>query len=106
MNVNVGSYVALLPTIWALMQHDDNEGGVWETVIDHAIRTSSTSAVKKQSVEFIARVVLVRFFSYPLFLPFSLCTPLSAPNGTRKRHTKRTKRKKTRANREMDLTSP
>jgi len=66
-------YVALLPTIWALLSqpgenYTSTQGGaqsrtVLSAVLDHAIGTTSTSSVKALTVEFVARILLVRTFS-------------------------------------------
>lgn len=62
-------YAALLPTIWALLsqpkeKHASAQGAnsrtVLSTVLDHAIGTTSNSAVKALTIEFIARILLVR----------------------------------------------
>ncbi|KAG1826020.1 uncharacterized protein BJ212DRAFT_1317584 [Suillus subaureus] len=58
-------YIALLPTIWALLNqpkesHTRSQGEVptdtvLSAMLDHAIRTTSSSAVKALTVEFVAR---------------------------------------------------
>jgi pre-rRNA-processing protein IPI1 len=63
----VGSYTALLPTIWSLINSPGSEtsgNDVLVHVIDHAIRIPSSSAVKKVTIEFIGRLILVRHFFY------------------------------------------
>lgn len=58
-------YTALLPTIWALLnqrsgQHPEKESStVLAATLDHATRTSSGSAVKRLTVEFVGRLLLV-----------------------------------------------
>jgi pre-rRNA-processing protein IPI1 len=58
------AYVALLPTIWSLLnspaaQEQDKTASVLQVVVEHAMKTSSTSALKRPTTEFLARVVLV-----------------------------------------------
>ncbi|KAG8850568.1 hypothetical protein FRB96_009659 [Tulasnella sp. 330] len=67
-NLSASGYAALLPTIWSLV--NDMQGGrrteqtditpqqrrVWDAVVDHGTKTSTTSTVKKLAVEFIGRV--------------------------------------------------
>lgn len=60
------AYVALLPTIWSLVnQGSPNESstvdGIILATLNHAIKTSSKSAVKSSTVEFVARIVLVSY---------------------------------------------
>jgi pre-rRNA-processing protein IPI1 len=55
-------YTLLLPTIWCLMnaeQDGEATNEALQVVVEHAIRTSSTSQVKKASIEFVGRIVLV-----------------------------------------------
>jgi len=69
-----GMYIALLPTIWALLnqpkdnhmlaQDGDNSRTVLSAVLDHAIGTISNSAVKALTVEFVARILLVSAFTH------------------------------------------
>lgn len=64
------AYSALLPTIWSLLnQGSPNDfstsDGIFLATLNHAIKTSSKSAVKSSTVEFIARIALV---SYPIWL--------------------------------------
>jgi pre-rRNA-processing protein IPI1 len=66
-------YVALLPTIWALLSqpgenYTSTQGGahsrtVFSAVLDHAIGTTSSSSVKALTVEFVARILLVSTLS-------------------------------------------
>jgi pre-rRNA-processing protein IPI1 len=55
------TYVSLLPTIWALI----NSPGapfteeVLQACVEHGVRASSTSAVKRHTVGFIGRLLLV-----------------------------------------------
>ncbi|KAG0708942.1 hypothetical protein DFH29DRAFT_889805 [Suillus ampliporus] len=62
-------YTALLPTIWALLnqpkeshmrtQDEAHSHTVLSATLDHAIRTTSSSAVKVLTVEFVARILLL-----------------------------------------------
>ncbi|KIK28472.1 hypothetical protein PISMIDRAFT_90735 [Pisolithus microcarpus 441] len=61
-------YIALLPSIWALLNHLDGpnihldevvSSNVLSAVLEHAIRTTSTSAVKHPTIEFVARLLLL-----------------------------------------------
>ncbi|KAI8980644.1 hypothetical protein BD414DRAFT_420409 [Trametes punicea] len=58
------AYVSLLPSIWSLMNSGTTEANdasteLFSAVLDHAIKTSSTSAVKKHTIDFIGRLVLL-----------------------------------------------
>jgi pre-rRNA-processing protein IPI1 len=58
------SYIALLPTIWSLLNnptwiHRDLSNSVLQAILDHAFKVASKSALKKPTIEFVARVVLV-----------------------------------------------
>lgn len=61
-------YTALLPTIWALLnQRNDQQpekeaSSVLAATLDHAMRTTSGSAVKRLTIEFVGRLLLVRLF--------------------------------------------
>ncbi|KIJ68364.1 hypothetical protein HYDPIDRAFT_36848 [Hydnomerulius pinastri MD-312] len=61
-------YTTLLPTIWALLNQaagsgaqleEDESSSVLSATLDHALRTTSTSAVKRLTVEFVARLLLL-----------------------------------------------
>lgn len=59
-----GAYVALLPSIWALLDNTRPElvemsGKVLQAIVQHSLKTSSKSAVKRLTIEFIARLILV-----------------------------------------------
>lgn len=70
-HLSASGYAALLPTIWSLlsdardgrrMEQEDvtlRRRQVWDAVLDHGSRASTTSAVKKLVVEFIGRVYVV-----------------------------------------------
>lgn len=60
------AYVTLLPTIWALLSgpttSPNTSTPIFQAIIEHAIGVSSKSALKKPTIEFVARLVLVRVF--------------------------------------------
>jgi pre-rRNA-processing protein IPI1 len=59
------AYVALLPTIWALLSTSQGMASpVLEAVVEHAVHVSSKSALKRWTVEFMARLVLVCVFIF------------------------------------------
>lgn len=63
--ISAAMYTALLPTIWALLNQrgetraEGEPSPVLVATLDHAMRTSSGSAVKRLTVEFIGRLLLV-----------------------------------------------
>ncbi|KAI0704957.1 hypothetical protein BC835DRAFT_1315942 [Cytidiella melzeri] len=59
--INAASYVSILPTVWALLNHSEPEhaDAVLLAVIEHAAKTSSTSAVKRHTIEFLGRLLLL-----------------------------------------------
>lgn len=67
-------YVALLPTVWMLLNnniehHDVNEGaGTLGALLDHGLQVSSASATKRPTVDFLVRLILVRSLTIPLNL--------------------------------------
>ncbi|KAH9950477.1 hypothetical protein B0H21DRAFT_723497 [Amylocystis lapponica] len=55
-------YTALLPTIWSLINSPHARGAsstVLQAVAEHAVKISSTSAVKRHTVDFLGRLVLL-----------------------------------------------
>ena len=63
-SIGPSAYTALLPTIWALIDGEASEKSnphedVFTAVLEHATRASSTSAVKRHTVEFVGRILLV-----------------------------------------------
>ena len=69
------AYIALLPSIWALLnsaREDLHEMSVavLHSTIDLSIRASCKSALKIPTIEFIAQLILVR----NMFLSASICT--------------------------------
>ncbi|KAG6845775.1 hypothetical protein H0H87_003829 [Tephrocybe sp. NHM501043] len=60
------AYVSLLPAIWALLnntagspQHQSTASAILNATITHSIKTSSKSALKRLTIEFVARLVLL-----------------------------------------------
>lgn len=59
-------YVALLPTVWMLLNsnlehHDVDEGaGTLSALLDHGLQVSSAAATKRPTVDFFVRLILVR----------------------------------------------
>lgn len=58
------AYLALLPTVWALINttassHQEMSVSVLEATLEHAFKTPSKSALKKHTIGFVARIVLV-----------------------------------------------
>ncbi|KAJ3511187.1 hypothetical protein NLJ89_g4242 [Agrocybe chaxingu] len=63
-------YLALMPTVWALVSNPTanphEAGAVLHATLHHAIRVTSKSACKRTTVEFVARLMLVGPSSLPL----------------------------------------
>ncbi|KZT05948.1 uncharacterized protein LAESUDRAFT_726516 [Laetiporus sulphureus 93-53] len=65
--ITPAAYSALLPTIWSLLNsprksandNDPDALAVLGVMVEHALRASSTSAVKRHTVDFLARLVLL-----------------------------------------------
>ncbi|KAF4623469.1 hypothetical protein D9613_001877 [Agrocybe pediades] len=59
------AYRTLLPTIWALINHEDPTAGtegsteMLHSVLDHALKVPSKSACKRITIEFVARLMLL-----------------------------------------------
>lgn len=54
------AYVALLPTIWALLSSPTaSRAPTLQAIVEHAVKVSSKSALKRPTIEFVARLVLV-----------------------------------------------
>lgn len=62
------TYVSLLPTVWALINSPGAEftDSVVHACIEHGTRSSSTAAVKRHTVEFIGRLLLVSTHNYSI----------------------------------------
>lgn len=87
-HISTQAYIALMPTIWSLVNNPSNgltvpdgidDGGddirsVLAAVLAHATKCSSTSAVKRPAVEFVSRLVLVS--SYPSCLLITFTYPI------------------------------
>ncbi|KAI0348476.1 hypothetical protein BDW22DRAFT_1424636 [Trametopsis cervina] len=60
-SMNVASYTSLLPTVWALLNDTvpDHASEVLRAVIEHALRSSPSSAVKQNTIEFLGRLILL-----------------------------------------------
>lgn len=62
--LTLATYVAILPTLWSLLNDAEVASNtIWNALLEHATQISSNSALKKASIEFIARIVLVRLLS-------------------------------------------
>lgn len=84
-HISTQAYIALMPTIWSLINNPSNgvavpngidEDGddtrsVLAAVLAHAMKCSSTSAVKRPAVEFVSRLVLVRSYSSCRLIAFT-----------------------------------
>ena len=63
--ITAQEYMALLPTLWMLLNGNLGCGGVGGDIdilcvlLDHARKVSSTAAVKRPTVDFIVRLILV-----------------------------------------------
>ncbi|KAG6819451.1 hypothetical protein H0H93_011800, partial [Arthromyces matolae] len=61
------AYVSLLPAIWGLMnnittsstQQESTKSAILDAVISHSLKTSSKSSLKRVTIEFVARLVLL-----------------------------------------------
>ncbi|KAG6884745.1 hypothetical protein C0993_008535 [Termitomyces sp. T159_Od127] len=59
------AYISLLPAIWALLNntssahHQSTSNEILNAVISHSIKTSSKSALKRPTIEFVARLALL-----------------------------------------------
>lgn len=74
-NISPSAYLTLLPTIWTLInnsnlvvladppdprQQGSNGNEVLQVTLDHAVKVSSKAASKRLTVEFVARLIMVR----------------------------------------------
>lgn len=62
--ISPAAYTALLPALWALLStiepgNPDVDGEVFSILLDHSMKTSSHSALKKHTIDFLGRVILV-----------------------------------------------
>lgn len=60
-SLSATAYSAILPTIWSLLNSKNGSvrERVWAATVAHCSRTSTGSGVKKLSIEFVGRLVLV-----------------------------------------------
>ncbi|KAI0330555.1 hypothetical protein GY45DRAFT_736395 [Cubamyces sp. BRFM 1775] len=70
------AYTSLLPTVWSLIngrQTDTNESSetLFSAVVEHAMKASSTSAVKRHTIDFLGRLTLLDL--EPEYLGFFRC---------------------------------
>lgn len=67
--LSAGSYRALLPSIWAIINSDlevsSHATDVTQALLDHANKTSSKSGPKRLTIEVVARLMLVSQFLPP-----------------------------------------
>ena len=63
------AYSALLPTIWSLLNSEAggsaDAGDVLRVVVEHAMKAGSTSLVKRCTIDFLGRLVLVSSHTSP-----------------------------------------
>ena len=62
--ISPAAYTALLPALWALLSttepgNPDADAEVFSILVDHSMKTSSNSALKKHTIDFLGRVILV-----------------------------------------------
>ncbi|OCH95802.1 hypothetical protein OBBRIDRAFT_871454 [Obba rivulosa] len=65
-SITGATYTSLLPTVWSLISaplrprgEENTSSAVLRVVLEHAIKASSASAVKKPTIEFIGRLILL-----------------------------------------------
>jgi pre-rRNA-processing protein IPI1 len=75
-HITAQDYVALLPTLWMLLNSNmghsdvDEDDDTLGALLDHGLQVSSAAAVKRPTVDFLVRLILVGFLS-------TLCTPFA-----------------------------
>jgi len=59
--ISAAAYSSILPTIWALLNNARPEyvDDVLRAVIEHAIKVSSTSTIKRYTIDFVGRLLLL-----------------------------------------------
>ena len=69
--MSAAAYSSILPTVWTLLNSTDTlyAEAILGAVIEHAMQSSSPSAVKKRTIEFLGRLVLVGVPLTTLSLP-------------------------------------
>lgn len=70
--MSAAAYNSILPTVWTLLNTADTSyvEAILGAIVEHAMQSSSTSAVKKRTIEFLGRLVLVSVS--PTTLPLSI----------------------------------
>jgi hypothetical protein len=66
------AYTALLPSIWALLSSVDAPSELLEATMQHALSVSSTSGIKRATIQFVGRLVVLqgeRGYAGPLCFP-------------------------------------
>lgn len=60
--ISAASYSSILPTVWALLNNASSThvDEILDAVVEHAIKTSSKSVVKRLTTDFLGRLLLVR----------------------------------------------
>jgi pre-rRNA-processing protein IPI1 len=65
--ITTQDYMALLPTVWMLLSSSLSHSGIDEDIdtlgalLDHALQVSSAAAIKRSTVDFLVRLMLVGF---------------------------------------------
>jgi pre-rRNA-processing protein IPI1 len=73
--ITTQDYMALLPTVWMLLNSNlahssvDEDTDTLSALLDHALQVSSAAAIKRPTVDFLVRLILVGF------LIFITCSP-------------------------------
>ncbi|KAJ3559764.1 hypothetical protein NM688_g137 [Phlebia brevispora] len=63
-SISPSAYSALLPTIWALViyvdaEHGESHGELLNALVDHSMSLSSNSTVKRHTVDFLGRLIIL-----------------------------------------------
>ncbi|KAJ3568803.1 hypothetical protein NP233_g5483 [Leucocoprinus birnbaumii] len=60
-SIQANAYLALLPSVWAIINTDlsSHTSDVLQALLDHANKTSSKSSTKRIAIEFVARLLLL-----------------------------------------------
>ena len=72
-HITAQDYVTLLPTIWMLLnsniEHDNVDQGAdtLGALLDHGLQVTSVAAVKRPTIDFLVRLILVGFFIHALY---------------------------------------
>jgi pre-rRNA-processing protein IPI1 len=68
--ITAQDYMALLPTVWMLMNSNlahsgvDEDADTLDALLDHALQVSSAAAIKRPTVDFLVRLILVGFLIF------------------------------------------